>query len=173
MQTINAQGLDFCICIVSFHLWSENHEKKNGFWLSFSECTANGLHETAGPLWKNTTKIFSTRITLLINSWQTEHTGAGITGRTGRIMIYLQTSQLQLTLNPATKGKQTKQNKTRKYLMTLTFCFSVTTNIIYDPLCNDMSIIYWKAVLKDVVNKHFWFANRKPEILLWKLRGWG
>lgn len=89
-------------------------KKKNGFWLSFSECTADGLHETAGPLWKNTTKIFSTRITSLINSWQTEHTGAGITGRTGRIMIYLQTSQLQLTLNPATKGKQTKQNKTKQ-----------------------------------------------------------
>lgn len=66
--------------------------------------------------------------------------------------------------------KQTKKLP-RKYLMT--WCFSMTNNIIYDPLCNDMSIIHWKAVLKDIVNKHSWFANRKPEILLWKLRGWG
>lgn len=66
---------------------------------------------------------------------------------------------------------QKANKKTRKYLMTL--CFSMTTNIIYDPLCNDMSIIHWKAVFKDIVNKHFWFANRKPEILLWKLKGWG
>lgn len=120
--------------------------------------------ETAGPPRKNTTKTFSIRITSLINSWQIEHTGAGITGK---MMIYLQTSQLQLTPNPATKGKQNP----RKYLMTS--CFSMTTDIIYDPLCNDTSIIHWKAVLKDIVNKHSWFANRKPEILLWKLRGWG
>lgn len=163
MQKRNARSLDFCICIVVFHFCSQNHGQES-LCLALSGHTADGLPETAGPLRENTTKIFSIRITSLMNSWQTERTGAGITGK---VMIYRQTSQLQPTLKPDTKGKQ----KTRKYLMTL--CFSMTTNIIYDPLCNDMSIIHWKAVSKDIVNKHFWFANRKPEILLWKLRGWG
>lgn len=163
MQNINVHGLDFRICIIVFHFCSQNHGQAS-LCLALSGHTADGLPETAGPLRKNTSKMFSIRITSLINSWWTEHTGAGIIGK---MMIYLQTSQLQPTLNPATKGKQ----KTRKYLMTL--CFSMTTNIIYDPLCNDTSIIHWKAVLKDTVNKHFWFANRKPEILPWKLRGWG
>lgn len=102
MLTINAHDLDFCICIVVFHFCSQNHGQAS-FCLALAGHAANGLPETAGPLRKDTTEIFSIRITSLINSWQTEPTGAGITGK---MMIYLQTSQLQLTLNPATKGKQ-------------------------------------------------------------------
>lgn len=162
-KNTNAYGLDFSISIVVFCFCSQNHWQAS-VCLALSGHTADELSETAGPRRKNTAKMFSIRITSLINSWQIEHTGAGITGK---MMIYLQTSQLQPTPNPAAKGKQNP----RKYLMTS--CFSMTTDIIYDPLCNDTSVIHWKAVLKDIVNKHSRFANRKPEILLWKLRGWG
>lgn len=128
-------GFVFRISIVVFQFCSQSHGQAS-LCLAFSGHTADELPKTAGPLRKNTTRTFSIRITSLINSWQTEYTRAGITGK---MMIYLFPNCRQLWILPQKANK-----KPRKYLMTL--CFSMTTNIIYDPLCNDMSIIHWKAV---------------------------
>lgn len=135
MKKKMVDGFVFHISIVVIQFCSQNHGHAS-LCLAFSGHTADELPKTAGPLRKNRTRMCSIRITSLINSWQAEYTRAGITGK---MMIYLFPNCRQLWILPQKANK-----KPRKHLMTL--CFSMTTNIIYDPLCNDMSITHWKDV---------------------------
>lgn len=99
------RGVVFHISIAVLQFCSQSHGPASLF-LAFSGHAADEPPKTAGPLIKNATRMFSIRITSLINSWQAEHTRAGITGK---MMIYLFPNCRQLWILPQKANKKPKK----------------------------------------------------------------